>query len=427
MKKLGEGQDLIVSVRELIEDYSFLVSKSHIKSFNKQGKLAGDTKKSIIKELKWRFEKVEYLPGAGRREATFNCSNFNGNTEKYNPYSGNGGSIKEDWSNEKCMFANTISSYDSDSWVSKSMIFRQSFGVSDIDKDYVSNFIKEHDFQAIKLSSNRLRDVSSIVKGLNNEFINQKRNLYKQIEAVIDGTNHDTRFMAYVSDNREFRIIDEDAYDNFKKIKAQIIEEARAEKLNHKLIKERIIKETGFEYVFEQYCFYDVKSNRNHDFDIKKIKEKLFDKMGKQIQKHMKKYKEGIGIVKGYRPSKEDDIWNWRLKKFDEYDKLIISFWSDYLSIDVSKEKLEKMYTNIPVIKHEGITQRVIDEMLEQEHKWENMTTEEWEQELKWQNEQDEQTRLDFEVYLDDLDYVNADEIVDRYIWELENLEKHIN
>ncbi|WP_339013337.1 hypothetical protein VNN36_00465 [Lactococcus garvieae] len=149
--------------------------------------------------------------------------------------------------------------------------------------------------------------------------------------------------------------------------------------------------------------------------------------MGKQIQKHMKKYKEGIGIVKGYRPSKEDDIWNWRLKKFDEYDKLIISFWADYLSIDVSKEKLEKMYTNIPVIKHEGITQRVIDEMLEQEYKWENMTTEEWEQELKWQNEQDEQTRLDFEVYLDDLYYVNTDEIVDRYIWELENLEKHIN
>lgn len=416
----------------MIKDYSFLVSKSHIKSFNKQGKLAGDTKKSIIKELKWRFEKVEYLPGAGRREATFNCTSFNGNTEKYNPYSDNGGSIKEDWSNEKCMFANTIGSYDSDSWMSKSNIFRKSFGVSDIDKDYVSNFIKEHDFQAMKLSSNRLRDVYSIVNGLNNEFTYQKGNLYKQIKAVIDGTNHETRFMARVSNSRELRVIDGDEYDNFKKIKARIMEETKAKKLNNKLTKERIInerviKETGFEYVFEQYCFYDVKSLRNQDFDVKNIKKNLFNKMVKQIQKHMKKYQEGIDIVKRYAPSEEDDIWNRRLKKFDEYDKLIIIFWVNYLSIDISKEELDEICTNIPVIKHNEIDQGIIDEILESEFEWEHMTEEDWEQELKWQKEQDEQIRLDFEVYLDDLDYINADEIVERYTWESETQRKNIN
>lgn len=52
---------------------------------------------------------------------------------------------------------------------------------------------------------------------------------------------------------------------------------------------------------------------------------------------------------------------------------------------------------------------------------------EDWEQDLKWQKEQDEQIRLDFEVYLDDLDYINTDEIVELYAWELEIQRKNIN
>lgn len=57
----------------------------------------------------------------------------------------------------------------------------------------------------------------------------------------------------------------------------------------------------------------------------------------------------------------------------------------------------------------------------------EDKLVEDWEQDLKWQKEQDEQIRLDFEVYLDDLDYINTDEIVERYAWELEIQRKNIN
>ena len=56
---------------------------------------------------------------------------------------------------------------------------------------------------------------------------------------------------------------------------------------------------------------------------------------------------------------------------------------------------------------NDEITQNTIDKVLEQEAKWENMTEEDWEQELKWQKEQDEQIRLDFEIYFDNLNYVN--------------------
>lgn len=57
----------------------------------------------------------------------------------------------------------------------------------------------------------------------------------------------------------------------------------------------------------------------------------------------------------------------------------------------------------------------------------EDKLVEDWEQDLKWQKEQDEQIRLDFEVYLDDLDYINTDEIVELYAWELEIQRKNIN
>ncbi|WP_285121972.1 hypothetical protein [Lactococcus petauri] len=57
----------------------------------------------------------------------------------------------------------------------------------------------------------------------------------------------------------------------------------------------------------------------------------------------------------------------------------------------------------------------------------EDKLVEDWEQDLKWQKERDEQIRLDFEVYLDDLDYINTDEIVERYAWELEIQRKNIN
>ena len=57
----------------------------------------------------------------------------------------------------------------------------------------------------------------------------------------------------------------------------------------------------------------------------------------------------------------------------------------------------------------------------------EDKLVEDWEQDLKWKKEQDEQIRLGFEVYLDDLDYINTDEIVERYAWELEIQRKNIN
>ncbi len=72
--------------------------------------------------------------------------------------------------------------------------------------------------------------------------------------------------------------------------------------------------------------------------------------------------------------------------------------------------------------KEQELMNRIAQEQLE-ESKW----VEERKQELKWQKKQDEQIRLNFEVDLDDIDYINTDEIVDRYIWELEKLEKHIN
>lgn len=86
----------------------------------------------------------------------------------------------------------------------------------------------------------------------------------------------------------------------------------------------------------------------------------------------------------------------YRLVKSGMYVEFISSIFSKLLNIEDGEE----------IATNDEITHNTIDKILEQEAKWENMTEEEWNQELKWKKKQDEQIKLDFEIYFDNLNYI---------------------
>lgn len=83
MKDIEKGQIIEIPVNELVEEYDWLLTESIVKSFKKQGRFAGNTKKSIIKSLEQNFEGVEYIAGKKNQKAKFILTNYNGNKNGY--------------------------------------------------------------------------------------------------------------------------------------------------------------------------------------------------------------------------------------------------------------------------------------------------------------------------------------------------------
>lgn len=99
MKDIEKGQNLEITVNELVEEYGHLLTKNTVNSFRKQGKLAGDTKDSVFTQLKNQFESVEVISKKGRYGGTiFELKGFKGLVE-YNPYKNNS-RPSLDWTNE---------------------------------------------------------------------------------------------------------------------------------------------------------------------------------------------------------------------------------------------------------------------------------------------------------------------------------------
>ena len=83
MKDIEKGKNLEVTVNELVEEYSWLITESIVKSFKKQGRFAGNTQKSVIAQLEEYFESVKYIAGKKNQKAKFILTNYNGNKNGY--------------------------------------------------------------------------------------------------------------------------------------------------------------------------------------------------------------------------------------------------------------------------------------------------------------------------------------------------------
>ena len=99
MEEIKKGKILEITVNELVEKYDWLLTESSVQSIKKYGKMQTKTKKSVIKALEEKFESVEYIAGKKNQKAKFILTNYNCNTEVYNPYKNNGGQPL-DWTNE---------------------------------------------------------------------------------------------------------------------------------------------------------------------------------------------------------------------------------------------------------------------------------------------------------------------------------------
>lgn len=229
MKDIEKGKNLEVTVNELVEEYSWLITESIVKSFKKQGRFAGNTKKSIKKSLEQNFEGVEYIAGKKNQKAKFILTNYNGNTEVYNPYKNNS-RPSLDWTNELLVIRELINQEVALGSSEKlyrgftvnqlfeKMIYCNKYKIEAIVKDEVSKH------RIFTLGGNQKEDEYGLRDTVNNLVRNQKKIYTSLIEKEIKKTSHK---IDYLDSNGNK--LDVETYEEYESFKNKLTKELKAE------------------------------------------------------------------------------------------------------------------------------------------------------------------------------------------------------
>lgn len=240
MKDIEKGKNLEVTVNELVDEYGQLLTESSKQSIIKNNyKFKGITtvKKSIIKSLEQNFEGVEYIAGKKNQKAKFILTNYNGNTEAYNPYKNNSGQSL-DWTNELLVIRELI---NQEVALSQDESFYKGFTVNqlfekllDFNKYKIEAIAKDEisKHRIFTLSGNKKEDEFGLRDTVNNLVRNQRRSYLNLIEKEIKKTNHNINFLNSNGEN-----IDEETYQEYFNFKKQLTKELKAE--NNKLKADR--------------------------------------------------------------------------------------------------------------------------------------------------------------------------------------------
>ncbi|MDG4956776.1 hypothetical protein [Lactococcus lactis] len=295
MKDIEKRQNLEITVNELVEEYDFLLVESSIQSIKKQGKIQTKTKKSVITQLKEKFDSVEYVAGARRREAKFILINYNGNTEVYNAYKNNGGSIAYDWTEVDNMIKNQISKYSNDKgYHSISYIVHDSLKIEHI-SDAVSSFYEK--LTGFKTLENgdpeyNIEKLQKIFEWFERYQLN---NIKKRVRYLLKNESIDfkEKYMALQTEGASVNISSEE-YKEIQKYKAEETELLQDLKGNSKMDISRVVSENinhkfGYINVYPTFSFIDTEKLSNDDFDLQKIKLELLEKWNKQGDRKEKK------------------------------------------------------------------------------------------------------------------------------------------
>lgn len=190
--------------------------------------------------------------------------------------------------------------------------------------------------------------------------------------------------------NKEIKERRNEFFNNIKRgdISAELPKIMSNTKIND-IVDKEIFTEFGFKYAYELFTVNQPIKVKDKG-TVYEVRKRFFDRLIKNAQSSENQVEKTDSI-------NMNEIAYYRLVKSGKYVEFVSSIFSKLLNIEVGEE----------IATNDEITQNTIDKVLEQEAKWENMTEEDWEQELKWQKEQDEQIRLDFEIYFDKLNYVN--------------------
>lgn len=326
MKDIEKGQNLEITVNELVEEYGHLLTKNTVNSFRKQGKLAGNTKKSVITQLENKFESVEYISGAGRRKAKFTLNNYNGNKEVYKREN-KGGRPSLDWTNELLVIRELINQevarnqeqlykgFTTNQLLNKLLGFNK-YKIEAIAKDEVKNH------RIFTLAGKQKEDEFGLRDTVNNIVRNQRRSYLNLIEKELKKTNHNINFLDSNGEN-----IDEETYEeyvNFKnKLASEIkVENNRLKELKNKYFKAglntkdfdiknevQLLKEIdnavqekfGFKYAYRQFTVFDEIEVEGKG-DIDKVRENYFNRIMKNASSSQKNHQQTEEINYSEKP-----------------------------------------------------------------------------------------------------------------------------
>ncbi|MCT0052054.1 hypothetical protein [Lactococcus lactis] len=295
MKEIKLGTNLELTVSELVEEYSQLLTNEIVTSFQKQGRFTGNTKKSVIKALENKFESVEYVAGAGKRKAKFILTNYNGNVEAYNPYKINGGSVAYDWTEVDNMIKNQIAKYSNDKgYHSISSIIHSSLKIEYI-SDAVNNLYDElTDFKTLENGDKKynIEELNKIFEWFERYQLNNIKNRVRYI-LKNESIDFKEKYMALQTGGK-FVNISSEKYKEIQKYKAEETELLQDLKGNAKMHVPRVVSENinhkfGYINVYTTFSFIDTEKLSNDDFDLQKIKLELLEKWEKQGLKKEKK------------------------------------------------------------------------------------------------------------------------------------------
>ena len=362
MKDIEKGQNLEITVNELIEEYSWLIAESSVQSIKKHGKMQTKTKISVKAQLKEKFDSVEYVAGAGRRKAKFTLNNYNGNKEVYEREN-KGGSPSLDWTNELLVIRELINK----EVACNGEPFYKGFTVSQLlnkmlgfDK-YTIEAITELEVQIHRIftsSGNKEDDYYGLKETVNNIVGNHRHIYVAMIEEELSKTNHR---ISYLDSKRNK--IDAEKYEEYLIFKKGVETEIKAEnekirdkrskaykeglnikdlpkaKNEHKEIENAVQEKFDFKYAYRQFTvFNEIKVEGEGDID--KVRENYFNRIMKNANSSQSKYKQTKEIKYFEKPF-------YRLVHAGLYVEVMESVFSKLVNFESKTESKMKHYKNI--------------------------------------------------------------------------------
>lgn len=408
--ELKKGEGISVSLKELVEEYGELLTESSKKSvIRNKYRLKDKTKHSVEAQLREQFESVRVISTRGRYGGTsFVLQGFNGLND-YNAHKNNS-RPRIDWENERNVISKLINEKAGQGFsFTITSVLNNLFFLKQIEEIVTEEISKN---QNIILSGKNdkqqvLASIDTLLKNQRRTYNSLIRQVINQYEFRVDYYNSNKelitkeKFESYLdfrnkirsekhTKNKEIKERRNEIFNNIKRgdISAELPKIMSNTKIND-IVDEEVFTEFGFKYAYELFTVSQPIKVKDKG-TVYEMRKRFFDRLIKNAQSSENQ-------VEKTDSSNMNEIAYYRLVKSGKYVEFVSSIFSKLLNIEVGEE----------IATNDEITQNTIDKVLEQEAKWEDMTEEDWEQELKWQKEQDEQIRLDFEIYFDNLNYVN--------------------
>ena len=350
MKDIEKGKNLEVTVNELVEEYSWLITESIVKSFKKQGRFAGNTKKSVIAQLEESFESVKYIAGKKNQKAKLILTNYNGNKNGYNPYKNNS-RPSLDWTNEiNCIreLINEEVALGSSEKLYKGFTINQLFEKMVGFNKYKIEAIAKYEVSIhliFTLAGKQKEDEVGLMETVNNLVKNQKHIYLSKIKEELKKTNH---HISYLDSNKNE--IDEETYEEYENFKNKLASEIKAEnekirdkrskayreglnikdfpkaKNEHKEIENAVQEKFGFRYAYRLFTVLD-EIQVDGEGDIEKARGNFYNRIMKNASHSQSKHEKTEKI------NYSETVF-FRLVHAGQYVEVMESFFTKLIDIE---------------------------------------------------------------------------------------------